>query len=91
MIKIGRRGSANYTLTVQGTQGHVAYPHLADNPLTRLVAMLHALKSAPLDKGNQFFQASNLEMTSIDVGNSAINVIPERATALTSTSASPDE
>jgi len=81
MIKIGRRGSLNGTLRVVGTQGHVAYPHQADNPLPRLVEMLHALSSAPLDDGTAHFQPSNLEITSIDVGNQATNVIPAEATA----------
>lgn len=81
MMKIGRRGSANGILTVTGVQGHVAYPHLAENPVTRLVEMLHALKNAPLDKGTEFFQPSNLEVTSVDVGNPSVNVIPEKATA----------
>ncbi len=81
MMKIGRRGSLNATLTAWGTQGHVAYPHLADNPIPRLVALLSALLAEPLDNGNAHFQPSNLEITSVDVGNSATNVIPARAVA----------
>lgn len=81
MIKIGRRGSLNTRLTVHGTQGHVAYPQLADNPLPRLLDMLDRLRAAPLDPGTEHFQASNLELTSIDVGNRATNVIPGEAEA----------
>ncbi len=81
MIKVGRRGSLNATLTVFGSQGHTAYPHLADNPLPRLVAMLSALTGEPLDQGSEHFQASTLALTSIDVGNPATNVIPARGTA----------
>lgn len=81
MMKVGRRGSLTCTLTVRGKQGHVAYPELADNPVTHLVAMLHALKSHQLDEGTEFFPPSNLEITSVDVGNPAVNVIPAAATA----------
>jgi len=81
MIKIGRRGSISFTLTVQGAQGHAAYPQLADNPVTRLINILHDLKEKPLDEGTEFFQKSNLEVTTIDVGNPAANVIPALATA----------
>lgn len=81
MIKIGRRGSLNGTLTVWGTQGHVAYPHLADNPIPRLLTLVGSLLADRLDEGNDHFQPSNLEITSIDVGNAATNVIPGRATA----------
>jgi succinyl-diaminopimelate desuccinylase len=81
MIKIGRRGSVNYGLTVFGTQGHVAYPHLADNPNHRLVRMLAALTEPELDKGNEWFQPSSLQVTTIDVGNPAHNVIPATARA----------
>ena len=81
MIKVGRRGSLNASLTVQGTQGHSAYPHLADNPLPRLVAMLAAITAEPLDRGSEHFQPSTLALTSIDVGNPATNVIPARGTA----------
>ncbi len=81
MAKTGRRGSLNAMLTVRGKQGHVAYPALADNPVTRLVAMLHALKSTPIDEGMEFFQSSNLEVTTIDVGNPVTNTIPAEAKA----------
>ena len=81
MIKVGRRGSLNATLTVHGTQGHTAYPHLADNPLPRLVAMLAAITAEPLDQGSEHFQASTLALTSIDVGNAATNVIPAQGSA----------
>ena len=81
MMKIGRRGSVNVWLTVEGVQGHVAYPHLADNPITRLVAMLAELDALVLDEGTDWFQPSNLEITEIEVGNPATNVIPARARA----------
>ncbi|TFU02876.1 succinyl-diaminopimelate desuccinylase [Polymorphobacter arshaanensis] len=81
MVKIGRRGSVNAWITVNGAQGHVAYPARADNPITRLVAILAELKARPLDNGTDWFQASNLEVTDINVGNPATNVIPARATA----------
>ena len=81
MIKIGRRGSMNGKLTAIGTQGHVAYPHLADNPIPRLLRMLSVITAEPLDRGTDYFQPSNLELTSIDVGNAATNVIPARASA----------
>ena len=81
MIKIGRRGSLNARLNVLGTQGHAAYPHLADNPLPRMIAMLGRLCATRLDEGSAHFQPSNIEITSIDVGNAASNVIPARAEA----------
>ena len=81
MAKIGRRGSMNMILNVRGTQGHVAYPHLANNAAHRLVAMLDALISEPLDDGNAHFQASSLQITSIDIGNPTENVIPGVAEA----------
>jgi len=81
MVKIGRRGSVNIFLEVAGTQGHVAYPHLADNPIPRLVAMLAELDALQLDEGTEWFQASNIEITELEVGNPAHNVIPERAKA----------
>ena len=81
MMKIGRRGSVNIWLEVQGTQGHVAYPHLADNPIPRLVAMLADLDALVLDEGTDWFQPSNLEVTEIDVPNDAHNVIPAVAKA----------
>jgi len=81
MIKIGRRGSLNARITVHGTQGHVAYPHRADNPVHRLIRALSALTAAPLDAGSEWFEPSNLQVTSIDVGNPATNVIPAAARA----------
>jgi len=81
MVKVGRRGSVNLWLTVEGRQGHVAYPHLADNPITRLIAILARLKARVLDDGNDWFQPSNLEITDLEVGNPATNVIPRTATA----------
>ncbi|MCA1909048.1 MAG: succinyl-diaminopimelate desuccinylase [Magnetospirillum sp.] len=81
MMKIGRRGSLNGKLTVFGTQGHAAYPHLADNPIPRLLAMLNALTAEPLDHGSPHFQASTLTLTTVDVGNAATNVIPAQAKA----------
>jgi succinyl-diaminopimelate desuccinylase len=81
MVKIGRRGSMSCVLTVEGTQGHVAYPHLADNPASRLVRMLAAVIDHPLDAGTEHFQPTNLEVSSIDIGNPATNVIPAKATA----------
>ena len=80
-IKIGRRGSINAWISVPGTQGHVAYPHLADNPATRLVRILDRLQRWPLDEGNAWFQPSNLEVTDIAIGNPATNVIPGAARA----------
>ncbi|HAC58855.1 MAG TPA: succinyl-diaminopimelate desuccinylase [Rhodobiaceae bacterium] len=82
MVKVGRRGSINGWLTVHGTQGHVAYPHLADNPLPRLLEMLRRLDTQVLDEGTDHFQPSNLEITTIDVGNTATNVIPGVARAV---------
>jgi len=79
-IKIGRRGSLNGHLTVKGVQGHVAYQHLADNPLPRLIKFADALASFEFDQGNEFFPSSNLEVTSIDVGNKASNIIPSEGT-----------
>ena len=81
MIKIGRRGSTNITITCNGLEGHVAYPHLADNPIPKLVKIMNELISQPLDEGNEYFDASNLELTSIDTGNFATNVIPSSITA----------
>jgi succinyl-diaminopimelate desuccinylase len=82
MVKIGRRGSMTGTLTVTGTQGHTAYPHLADNPVHRIVAMLHALTAEPMDQGTAHFQASTLQVSTVDVGNPASNVIPGEARAV---------
>ncbi|ANY18547.1 Succinyl-diaminopimelate desuccinylase [Tsuneonella dongtanensis] len=81
MVKIGRRGSVNVWLEVDGTQGHVAYPHLADNPIPKLVAMLAELDALELDDGHEWFQPSNLEITDLEVGNPATNVIPAKARA----------
>jgi succinyl-diaminopimelate desuccinylase len=81
MVKVGRRGSLNAQIVVEGTQGHVAYPQRADNPVHRLLAVLEALRATPLDYGTQYFEPSSLQVTSIDVGNEATNVIPARAQA----------
>jgi succinyl-diaminopimelate desuccinylase len=81
MVKTGRRGSLSAVLRVFGKQGHVAYPERASNPVTAILRMLTALTSAKLDAGNESFPASNLEVTSIDVGNPTSNVIPAEATA----------
>jgi succinyl-diaminopimelate desuccinylase len=81
MIKIGRRGSVNIWIDVGGRQGHVAYPHLADNPIPRLVAVLAEIEAIELDAGTEWFQPSNIEITDITVGNPATNVIPARASA----------
>jgi succinyl-diaminopimelate desuccinylase len=80
-VKIGRRGSVNMWITVAGTQGHVAYPHLAHNPISPLVRILAAIEAIELDAGTDWFQASNIEITDIMVGNPATNVIPAKATA----------
>jgi succinyl-diaminopimelate desuccinylase len=79
MIKIGRRGSISGTVTVHGRQGHAAYPHLADNPVRGMLTLCEALLE-PFDIGTADFQATNLEITTVDVGNPATNVIPARAT-----------
>ncbi|MEM7168695.1 MAG: succinyl-diaminopimelate desuccinylase [Pseudomonadota bacterium] len=81
MIKIGRRGSLNGVLRVQGTQGHTAYPQLADNAAHHLVRMLGTLTAEELDQGNDYFPPSNLQVTSIDIGNPVSNVIPGQAEA----------
>jgi succinyl-diaminopimelate desuccinylase len=80
-IKIGRRGSQNGTLIVHGKQGHVAYPERADNPVTGLVTLISALKNEPIDHGSKLFDPSNLEFTSVDVGNLTVNLIPGEARA----------
>jgi succinyl-diaminopimelate desuccinylase len=80
-IKVGRRGSLNGTLTVTGRQGHVAYPQLAENPIRALTALMTALMAAPLDQGSAHFDPSNLEFTSVDVGNPVVNLIPGEARA----------
>jgi succinyl-diaminopimelate desuccinylase len=81
MMKIGRRGSVNMWISVAGTQGHVAYPHLADNPIPSLIAILAEIETITLDAGNDWFQASNIEVTDLHVGNTATNVIPDKAEA----------
>jgi succinyl-diaminopimelate desuccinylase len=80
-IKVGRRGSLNGTLVIAGIQGHVAYPERADNPVRGLVTLMGALMGAPLDQGSAQFDASNLEFTSIDIGNPVVNLIPGEARA----------
>jgi succinyl-diaminopimelate desuccinylase len=80
-VKIGRRGSVNIWIEVPGRQGHVAYPHLADNPIRHLVAALAAIETIVLDSGNAWFQPSNIEVTDLHVGNPAANVIPAKASA----------
>ncbi|MBY0283343.1 MAG: succinyl-diaminopimelate desuccinylase [Sphingomonas sp.] len=81
MIKIGRRGSVNIWIDVPGRQGHVAYPHLADNPIPKLIAMLAEIEAITLDTGTDWFQPSNIEVTDLTVGNPATNVIPAKASA----------
>ena len=81
MIKIGRRGSMTGRMVVEGVQGHVAYPHLVDNAAHRLVALLHALTTTPLDDGTEHFQPSSLQVTTIDIGNPATNIAPGVARA----------
>jgi succinyl-diaminopimelate desuccinylase len=80
-IKVGRRGSQNGTLVVTGKQGHVAYPERADNPVRGLVALMGALMYEPLDEGTEHFGPTNLEFTSIDIGNPTVNLIPAEARA----------
>jgi succinyl-diaminopimelate desuccinylase len=82
MIKIGRRGSLTGEITVEGTQGHVAYPDLADNPIRGLTRLIDALMSKPLDGGAAQFGPSNLEFTTVDVGNPSTNVIPASGRAV---------
>ncbi|AHG43836.1 succinyl-diaminopimelate desuccinylase [Rhizobium leguminosarum bv. trifolii CB782] len=81
MIKIGRRGSQSGRITVHGVQGHAAYPHLADNPVRGMLQLTQALMDPPFDSGTDDFQPSNLEVTTVDVGNPATNVIPAKASA----------
>ncbi|MFB0873006.1 MULTISPECIES: succinyl-diaminopimelate desuccinylase [unclassified Sphingobium] len=81
VMKIGRRGSVNMWVSVAGSQGHVAYPHLADNPIPRLLRILNAVEAEVLDEGTDWFQPSNIEITDLEVGNPAHNVIPAKATA----------
>ena len=80
-IKIGRRGSLNGVLVISGKQGHVAYPERADNPVRGLVTLMSALMATPLDHGSAHFGPSNLEFTSIDIGNPVVNLIPAEARA----------
>jgi succinyl-diaminopimelate desuccinylase len=80
-IKAGRRGSLNGTLVVHGRQGHVAYPHRADNPIMGLVRLIGGLTAEPLDRGSDHFDRSHLEFTSVDVGNETVNLIPGQARA----------
>lgn len=80
-IKIGRRGSTVIDIAVIGRQGHVAYPHLADNPVPRLIRALAEIDAIVLDTGNDWFQPSNIEVIDLEVGNPATNVIPGRAAA----------
>jgi succinyl-diaminopimelate desuccinylase len=81
IVKIGRRGSVNMWITVTGTQGHVAYPHRADNPVPKLARIVAALDSLRLDEGSDAFQPSNLEFTAVDTSSRATNVIPGAARA----------
>jgi len=81
VIKNGRRGSLSCQLRVDGVQGHVAYPHLADNPIVRLLAMLAPVNGVTLDDGNDYFDASTAHVTTIDTGNKAGNVIPATVSA----------
>jgi succinyl-diaminopimelate desuccinylase len=80
-IKIGRRGSVNMWITAHGKEGHVAYPHLADNPIPKLVRIMAAIEAIHLDDGTDWFQPSNIELTDMDTGNVATNVIPAEARA----------
>src|SRR5262249_12207643 len=80
-IKVGRRGSLNGTLTASGKRGHVAYPHLADNPIRSLVRLMAAVMAEPLDQGSAHFDPSNLEFTNVDVGNRTVNLLPAEARA----------
>ncbi len=81
MMKVGRRGSITGWLTIYGAQGHVAYPHLADNTVPRMLKVLNALTTHELDQGTPHFQPSNLEVTTIDAGNPATNVVPSKVSA----------
>ena len=82
MIKNGRRGSLSGRITVNGVQGHAAYPHLSDNPVNGMTDLLNILLGTPFDDGTEMFQPSNLEVTSVDVGNTATNVIAAKAMAV---------
>ncbi len=81
MVKVGRRGNLIGYLTVFGTQGHTAYPHLADNPIHRLLDMLNRIRETPLDEGTEHFQPSTFVVSTIDVGNPGTNIIPAKASA----------
>lgn len=81
-VKTGRRGSMNASITLHGKQGHSAYPQCADNPVHRLLRVLQGLTAAPLDGGSEGFEPSTLQVTTIDVGNTATNVIPAEARAM---------
>lgn len=81
MMKIGRRGSMNVHITAKGVQGHAAYPHKVKNPLHALIRLLNDLTATPLDQGTDHFDPSGLQVTTIDCGNKATNVVPERASA----------
>ncbi len=81
VVKIGRRGSLNARISVTGRQGHAAYPQLADNPIHRLIPALAEMTAKPLDAGTSWFEPSSLQITSVDVGNPATNVIPGMASA----------
>jgi succinyl-diaminopimelate desuccinylase len=81
VIKNGRRGSLSGRITVNGVQGHAAYPHLSDNPVNGMIDLLNVLLGTPFDEGTEMFQPTNLEVTSVDVGNKATNVIAAKATA----------
>ena len=82
IVKIGRRGSMTAWITLYGIQGHSAYPQKADNPIHRLVRVLHRLTAEPLDAGSEWFEPSTLQVTGFDTGNSASNVIPAEARAM---------
>lgn len=82
LVRVGRRGSWNGILSVDGVQGHSAYPERADNPVPKLVDLLHILTHHELDQGNEFFPKSHMVVASVDVGNTAHNIIPAHATAL---------
>ncbi len=81
MIKIGRRGGVSYEITIHGVQGHVAYPEKALNPTPIIAEIVHKISEHKFDNGNEFFQPTNLEFTTIDIGNKAVNVIPAKASA----------
>lgn len=81
-LKIGRRGSMTARIALHGTQGHSAYPQKADNPIHRLIRVLHRLTSEPIDQGSQWFEPTTLQVTGFDVGNTAANVIPAVARAM---------